>query len=105
MSLRTTCDPSNLLYHGEARDFPHAMALVVAQCDAELRLARDGEDDDLRRSLDGFKAAARQALARYAERVKAAERELAEELQRGDDDHLRLIGAALADGDYSRLAI
>lgn len=103
-----TSSSSNALYRGEARDFRHAMQLVIAQCQAEQRLTAGwpAEDKgDLPDLLAAYIAAARRCLAEYEARVRAAETELALAWQKSADEDVRRIGEALARGDYSDLAI
>ena len=109
---------SNALYNnrslyrsGEALTFREAVELIQGECDHEIGAtpAPDPEFwtqedyDKSIRGLEGLKQGALVALSIY-ERL-GDEAQAAEEMQQSEDENVRNIGYALANDDYSELAI
>lgn len=94
---------SNELYAGDVVDFEQAMNLVIESCDDEIRESR--QRGDKINFVEAYQAAARHALARYLATVRVAELQLAAELSASEDEDVSIIGEALAERDYTGLAI
>lgn len=103
---------SDVLYRGEARDFPHAMELVVEECITEATHMPETDPifwtEEMQRkhlaSLDKYKAQARTAEAIYMRVMKEAEAKVIAELRAAGGD-MQQFADALESGDYSHLAI
>ncbi len=105
---------SAVLHHGDARDFVHAMELVIQQCNSELavivnqRHNASGEDVDAynagARAIEEYRDFAKQAIHLH-KKCEGSRRALLAELRGSPEAVLQDFGAALATDDYSQLAL